>query len=66
MTLYRSLPERSPITLRHPSLHFKRLGRAYSVRVGLDYRALALAHGDDVVWFWIGTHADYDDIIKSL
>jgi hypothetical protein len=25
-----------------------------------------LARGDDAVWFWIGTHADYDDIIKSL
>jgi hypothetical protein len=28
--------------------------------------ALALACGDEAVWFWIGTHADYDDIIKSL
>jgi hypothetical protein len=37
-----------------------------SVRVGPDYRALALARGDEAVWFWIGTHADYDDIIKSL
>jgi hypothetical protein len=27
---------------------------------------LALARGDDAVWFWFGTHADYDDIIKSL
>ena len=48
--------------LRHPSLHFKRIGRTYSVRVGLDYRALALVRGDEAVWFWIGTHADYDDI----
>ena len=51
---------------RHPSLHFKRIGRAYSVRVGLDYRALALVNGDEAVWFWIGSHADYDAILKSL
>jgi hypothetical protein len=28
--------------------------------------ALALVRGDEAVWFWIGTHADYDDIIKPL
>ena len=27
---------------RHPSLQFKRVGRYWSVRVGLRYRALAL------------------------
>lgn len=38
----------------------------YSARVGLGYRALAVRDGDDVVWFWIGTHADYDQLIRSL
>ncbi|MEM1012335.1 MAG: hypothetical protein AAGI46_08945 [Planctomycetota bacterium] len=48
---------------RHPSLHFKRIGRYCSVRVGLDYRAVGVPDGDVVMWVWIGTHADYDRLI---
>jgi hypothetical protein len=47
----------------HPSLHVKKIGRFWSVRVGLHYRALAVEHEADVIWFWIGTHADYDKLI---
>ncbi|CCD86443.1 conserved protein of unknown function [Bradyrhizobium sp. ORS 285] len=50
---------------RHPSLHFKKVGRYWSVRVGLRYRALAAETGDDLVWFWIGSHADYDRLING-
>ena len=50
---------------RHPSLHLKRVGRLWSVRVGIGYRALAVAGDDGPVWFWIGSHADYDRIIHS-
>ncbi len=50
---------------RHPSLHFKRVGRYWSVRVGLRYRALAVESDDALVWFWIGSHADYDALIGS-
>jgi hypothetical protein len=50
---------------RHPSLHFKQIGRFRSVRVGLRYRALAVESGDDLIWFWIGTHAEYDRLIRS-
>jgi hypothetical protein len=32
---------------RHPSLHLKRIGRFWSVRVGLRHRALALEMADD-------------------
>jgi hypothetical protein len=49
---------------RHPSLHFKRVGRYWSVRVGLHYRALADETGGDMLWFWIGSHADYGRMIK--
>jgi len=45
---------------QHPSLHFKRVGRFHSTRVGAHYRALAVDAPDGVLWFWIGTHADYD------
>ena len=49
---------------RHPSLQFKQLGDYWSGRVGLRYRALAVKDGSDFVWVWIGTHAEYDKLIK--
>ncbi len=50
---------------RHPALHFKQIGRYRSARVGLGYRALGVESDEgDVVWFWIGTHADYDHLLK--
>jgi hypothetical protein len=48
---------------RHPSLHFKRIGNVWSVRVGARYRALGTDVEDGIVWFWIGTHAEYDRIV---
>lgn len=48
---------------RHPSLHFKQIGEIWSVRVGRSYRALATQTPDGYVWFWIGTHAEYDELI---
>ena len=47
--------------LRHPSLHFKRIGQLWSVRVGGRYRALGTDVEDGISWFWIGTHAEYDE-----
>lgn len=49
----------------HPGLHFKQIGRFWSARVGLHYRALAVDDGQDLVWFWIGTHAEYDRLIEQ-
>jgi hypothetical protein len=49
---------------QHPSLHFKKVGRFWSVRVGLRYRALATDVEDGLLWFWIGSHADYDAMIR--
>ncbi len=49
----------------HPSLHFKKVGRFRSARVGLHYRALGVEAPDGVIWFWIGSHADYDKLIRS-
>ena len=46
----------------HPSLRLKRVGRFWSVRVGLRYRALAVEIDGGL--FWIGSHADYDALIK--
>jgi hypothetical protein len=47
----------------HPSLQLKRVGRFWSVRVGLHYRALAVEHEGNLVWFWIGSHSEYDHLL---
>jgi len=48
---------------QHPSLHFKKTGKYRSVRVGLHYRALGVEVSEGVLWFWIGTHSDYDNLL---
>ena len=53
----------------HPSLRFKQVHTTesiYAARVGLGYRALAVLDGDTVIWFWIGTHAEYDEVLRTL
>ena len=53
----------------HPSLRFKQvhpIRGIYSVRVGLDYRALGIRDGNEIVWFWIGSHADCDTLLVRL
>jgi hypothetical protein len=47
---------------QHPSLHFKRVGRFYSARVGAHNRTLGVEAPDGILWFWIGSHAEYDRI----
>ena len=53
----------------HPGLHFKQVHPSmpvHSVRVTAAYRALGVRDGDTVVWFWIGSHADYDRLVSRL
>jgi len=53
-----SLWERDPF---HRSLHFEeRRNSVCVVRIGNSYRALGLREGDTVLWFWIGTHEEYN------
>lgn len=50
----------------HPGLRFKPIrghDGLYSVRVGRGWRALGRADGDEITWFWIGSHTDYDGLI---
>lgn len=49
----------------HPSLRLKRVGEFWSARVGLRYRALAHNRPEGLVWFWIGNHSDYEQLIKQ-
>jgi len=50
---------------RHPSLHFKKAGNYWSVRVGLGYRALGKEVEGGVLWGWIGSHAEYTRLLSS-
>jgi hypothetical protein len=53
----------------HPSLHFKPLHdipSIYSVRINIDYRAIGARDRDEIVWFWIGPHAEYDKLVSQL
>ena len=50
----------------HSGLNFKKVdeeNNTHSVRVGLGYRGLGQLDGSDIVWYWIGPHADYDKMI---
>jgi hypothetical protein len=49
---------------KHPSLHFKQIGKFWSVRIGRRYRALAIEESEGLIWFWIGSHTDYEEFLK--
>jgi hypothetical protein len=48
----------------HPSLRFKKVGDYWSARVTGAYRAVGIRDGDTIVWFFIGTHAEYDRLLS--
>lgn len=49
---------------KRPSLRLNKVGKYISVRVGKKYRALGVEIEAGTLWFWIGTHAEYDKLIK--
>lgn len=49
---------------RHPSLQLKKIGQTWSARVSMDHRALAIEDDDGLTWIWIGSHAEYDKLVK--
>jgi hypothetical protein len=53
----------------HPGLRFEQVHAdppIYSARVGIGYRAVSVMDGDTVIWYWIGSHADYDKLLEQL
>ena len=54
----------------HPGLQFKPLQAKlplWSVRISDSYRAIGVRKRDDeIVWIFIGTHADYDKFLANL
>ena len=78
---FADLPERVQKTARknyklwkqnpsHPSLEFKKLNTeqpTYSVRAGIGWRAVGvIKDSETIVWFWIGSHSNYDKLLKNL
>ncbi|MBS1258121.1 MAG: hypothetical protein MAG551_01174 [Candidatus Scalindua arabica] len=49
----------------HPSLHTKKVGKYWSARIGRKYRTIAVEVERGLLWFWIGTHAEYDNLLKQ-
>ena len=56
--LFESSPE-------HPSLRFKKLSGTkdiWSVRISAKYRAVGRRNGEEIHWFWVGSHNDFDNL----
>jgi len=77
---YSELPEKIKLRARkayelfeedpqHPSLRFKKVHAdrpIYSVRITRDYRAVGIRKRASIIWFWIGSHEDYDRLLDRL
>lgn len=53
----------------HPGLQFKSVHDTkpiYSARISRDYRAVGIKSGEEIIWFWIGSHSDYDNLLSRL
>lgn len=53
----------------HPSLRFKKVHPVlpiYSARISRSYRAVGQRNGNTVIWFWVGSHAEYDKLLSQL
>lgn len=53
----------------HPGLRFKKVHTTqpiYSVRINIEYRALGILDRSEIVWFWIGPHAEYEQLLERL
>ena len=53
----------------HPGLHFKQIHSKeliYSVRIGLSYRAVGAIQNNVIIWFWIRSHEEYNNLISNL
>jgi hypothetical protein len=52
---------------QHPSLQFKKIrGSIYSARTNDSYRAVGILDEGDMIWFFIGTHTEYDKLLSQL
>lgn len=52
----------------HPSLRFKCVNaphNIWSVRINKDFRALGVMNNNEIIWYWIGSHKDYEKLLKQ-
>ena len=53
----------------YPSLRFKKVHPKlpiYSARINRDYRVVGQLDEDTVIWFWVGSHAEYNRLLDLL
>lgn len=53
----------------YPSLYFKRVHSSrpiFSVRISKDYRAVGILQENEIIWFWIGSHSEYDKLLGKM
>jgi hypothetical protein len=50
----------------HPALEFEAKGKVWTVAIGRSYRAIARRFGNDLYWVWIGSHENYNDVLRRL
>lgn len=53
----------------HPALQYKKVHDTqpiYSVRITRDWRAVGILQGEEMIWFWIGSHANYERLLDQM
>jgi len=53
----------------HPSLRFKKVHASlpiYAVRIDHDWRAVGVLRKGGMVWFWIGSHGEYENLLSRI
>lgn len=53
----------------HPSLRFKKVHPElpiYAARISKNYRAVSQLDENTAIWFWVGSHAEYDKLLSQL
>jgi hypothetical protein len=63
VNLHKMLFEFFSIDPSHPALSMERLrcvSNYWSVRITRSYRAVGVKAGNDMTWFWIGSHTDFE------
>jgi len=51
-------------TLRFHQVHPTR--PIYSARINIQYRALGIRDADTIIWFWIGSHDEYERLLARF
>ncbi|GMT49267.1 MAG: hypothetical protein IEMM0008_0806 [bacterium] len=53
----------------HSSLDFKKIQRNktyHSISISENWRAIGVEKEDTIIWFWIGSHEEYNKLMNQL